>query len=241
MKTFAGDFNFFLDLLKNNIPHAIVRFGDGELSIIRNKEIDITKKCAGEFKFLPTDKKDLFLRGLLKESISFENPMYFKGIVCPCCGNINTFNEMKNYAKTNLTWANIFVNSNYSLVKRQYIPLLKERKTILICNKKCESKIKNLPFKPTFLFFVGTNAWKENFSLIEKVKKFLKDKQKFVLLSCAGPLSNILIYSIWKDQPNKNILINSGSIFDPWIFGKTRKYHTEGSPNTKKVCIWGED
>lgn len=239
-KTFRGDLEYFTYLLKEKEPYAITRFGDGELIIIRDRKINLTHKCMGEYAYNPTNKSDRDLRKMLEDSITFESEGYWKGIICPCCKNMKVFCEMSSYAKSNITWANLFVNANYSYVKATYIPeLSKYSELLLICNKKGKGKLNKLPFKPAKVFFVGTNAWKNDFHLIDQLKLFLKNKEKWVVLVCAGPFSNLIVHQAWKERPNKNILVNFGSVLDPWLFGRTRGYHRKGSWQSRRVCKWG--
>ena len=77
MKTFEGDFNIFLNKIKNDDPFSITRFGDGELSIIEGKYLNLLNKGNGEFAYDPNDKKYDISRELLTESFTYLEKNYF--------------------------------------------------------------------------------------------------------------------------------------------------------------------
>jgi len=238
MKTFSGDLAILNDLASKKKPFAVVRFGDGEFTIIRDRRIDLRGKCMGEYKYDPNDKKDRELRDLLIDSISYKSPNYWVGIVCSCCGGNNVHNGMLKKVQSVPTWANIFVNSNYTYYKRTFLPtIIKNYKIVLVCNKK--ASLKRLPFKPVKVFTVGTNSWREDFDLINELVSFMEHKEGHAILVCAGPFSNILVYKVWLANPN-NVVINAGSTLDPLFFNRrTRKYHNPSSKTANKTCIWG--
>lgn len=140
--------------------------------------------------------------------------------------------------ESNLTWANIFVNSNYNKFLLDWVNgIFKNKNIILICNKK--SNVKNLPFNPKFAYFVGTNAWKNDYSLIETLKKDISKNniKNHIFLFAVGPFSNILIHQLYIYNKN-NIYLNIGSTLDVILeLGITRGY-LSGNKNLLKICQW---
>jgi hypothetical protein len=242
MKTFGGEFNRIIKMLDDKENFAISRFGDGEYAIINNDKIDLISKGNGEFKHDPASKDDEKYRKALIDSFKFKKKNYLVGIACQCCIGKEKFESMAKDSgqnEENLTFANIFVNSNYPDFKSTLIPLLAKRKVIVVCNSK--GKTKSLPFKVQAAFYVGTNAWKNDYNLITKIKQYISSNKlkDVVFVVAAGPFANVLCHQLF-EYNSDNTYIDIGSTLDPWLFGdkgKTRGY-LRGADTLKKVCIW---
>jgi hypothetical protein len=143
-----------------------------------------------------------------------------------------------NQEPTNITWANLFVNGNYKYYVDNFIPEYKNHKIIMICNYRAKL---NGVFGDNLIkdFRVGSNAWKNDYSLIEEIKGYIDDNniENHLFLFAAGPFGNILIHELFKHNKN-NTYLDIGSTLDPLInLGGTRGYHV-GSPTLNKVCQW---
>ena len=172
------------------------KYADGEWAVMKNNPINNK-----EFWFDPNNFMDATRRNSLIESFRFNHDQYYVGISCPCCQGIDTFNEMKSYSNQQdgkLTWANLWVNSNYPYFKDNIIPLFRDREVILFCNK--DGDIYSLPFRPKLVISVGNNAWEENWSLVESTKRLITEHKlkNHVFLFCCGPFGNILAYELTK-------------------------------------------
>jgi len=209
--------------------------------ILMGENIDIMNKCNGEFKFDKNDKSDQIYRKKLIESFKYKDPKYFIGIGCPCCIGEKNYHWMKEFSgqnSDNITWANIFVNSNYKYYLENFIPEYKNHKIIMICNHKANL---NTFFNNNLVkdFRIGTNAWKNDYKIIDEIKAYI-DSQKIenhLFLFAAGPFGNILIHELFKHN-NNNMYLDIGSTLDPYIgLGHTRKYH-KGANTINKTCIW---
>jgi hypothetical protein len=242
VKLFSDELARFIDKIKNKEPFSLTRFHDGENYILLDKPIDITEKANGEFKYEPENKAHGFYRQELVKSLQYKHQSYYVGIMTGCCvkaGNEghDKMVEMSKQDEEHMTFATLFFNSNYTRVKEELIPLLHD--VILIVNRKAD--ISKLPFKPEKVFVVGTNAWIEDYlRVLMELQIYIgeeKPKDK-VFLFCAGPLSNMLIYRIHKDNSD-NQLINVGSILDPYMFSEpTRWYQTNKNGHGEHSCLW---
>ena len=238
LKHFNKEIFFFIEKIKRGEPYSIVRVGDGEMFIIENKHIDLSQKFNGEHVFDPENIRDQIYRKILIESFQYRADNYYVGIPCPCCVGRDRSNYIKIQSKLptkNLTWANIFVNSNYSIFKKEMLPLFDE--IIMISHEK--SSYERLPFKVKKFFKVGGNSWVNNFNILEDIKSYIEQNasQKEIFLFAAGVLSNMLIYELHKFNPN-NFYLDIGSTLDVDMgLGATRKY-LKGADTLKKVCIW---
>ena len=240
-KTFGGDLEILYNALVNKEHFAFSKFADGELAILKNNNIDLTKKCNGEFKYDQNDSVDKVFRDRLGNSFTHQHPKYFIGIGCPCCIGEQDYKWMKMVSaqkSENLTWANIFVNGNYQYYFKNFIPEYRNHKVILVCNNKATNLDKIFP-NLVKDFRVGTNAWKDDYHIIRDIKKYVDDNkiEDHLFLFAAGPFGNLLTHQLFMHN-NKNTYIDIGSTLDPLMgLGGTRGYHV-GAPTLNKVCIW---
>jgi hypothetical protein len=240
-KSFTEDIKIIFDAIKSKENFAFSKSADGEMKILMNENIDILNKCNGEFKYDKDDNSDKLYRDKLIESFTYKHPKYFIGIGCPCCIGDTNYNWMKNITNqspTNLTWANIFVNGNYKFYVDNFIPEYKNHKIIMVCNQKAnlDDLFSNNLVKD---FRIGTNAWKNDYNIIEEIKKYIDENniKNHLFLFAAGPFGNILVYELFKHN-NDNIYLDIGSTLDPLIgLGGTRGYHV-GKPTINKICNW---
>lgn len=240
MKTFDGDFNIFLNKIKNNEHFSLSRWGDGELTIIENNFIDIRSKGNGEFKYDPNDTSYFISRELLINSYKYKADNYYIGIACPCCVGYEKYNYMKLISgqdEKNLTWANIFVNSNYKKTIDELIPELNNHDVYLIINN--SSKLNNLTFNPIGVSYIGTDAWINDINVIDKIIRYINENniKNTLFLFAAGPLANIATHLLWLNNQN-NTYIDIGSILDPYLDLKITRGYQLGRPTLNKTCIW---
>jgi len=242
MKTFRGDFNFFLEKLKNKEPFSVSRNNDGEMMILFDQFIDLRKKLNGEFLYDPKLEKSRLLREKLLESAQYKDDNYYVGIACRCCVNDANHAALKlitGLDDDHLTWGNIFVNGNYRNFVNQMVPLMSNYKVVMVVNEK--AKISGLPFHDKIVrsYRVGTNAWDSDHDLIDRLTEWIKTEniENHLFLFAAGPFSNILIHNAHKVS-NKNTYLDIGSTMDDMLnLGRTRGY-LNGAETLNKICIW---
>lgn len=213
-KNYATDIRILKNEIQSKRNFSFSKFCDGEWSVIENTSINNK-----EFWFDSKSMIDSIKRKKLLEAIKFKHPQYFIGIMCPKVFGIDNHRKMKEISgqsEEHLTWADIFVNSNYNFFVENIIPLFSERPVVLFCNK--NGKTDNLPFKPAMIFPVENNAWEENWSLIEDAKTIFSDPKwvDCIVLFCCGPFGNILSYELTKVNPN-NTYLDIGSTLNPWL------------------------
>lgn len=244
MKTFENDFMIFLDKVRLHQPFVLSRWGDGELALLENRAIDLLGKGDGEFRNIPDDKEYDKARKFLNDAFVFRDPTYFIGIACRCCVGNEKHEYMKKLSgqpESNLTWANIFVNSNYRLFLKHFIPALSERKTVVISHEK--SDITGFPFKPVRHFKVTPDAWKST-AITEEIAEWIitEDIKDHVFLFCSGPHANIAVYQLFcagKLTGNlSNTFIDAGSVFDRMLGLKATRKYLNGGSTLGKVCVW---
>ena len=206
-RSFRGDLELIIDKVENKENFAFSKYADGELHIMANKSIN-----NGEFWFNP--EEDNSYRKQMIDSFQYKDDNYFVGICCPCCGSWGAMHEwMKENSKqdlSNLTFANVFVNSNHEFYLDNMVPLYPMYDVVLVSNS--DSNLDKLPFNVKKHFKIGKNAWISNTDLILKIKNFM-DSEKIrdhLFLFCAGPFGNILTHQLF-DYNKENTYIDIGS------------------------------
>jgi hypothetical protein len=239
MKTFDGDFNFFLNKIINGEHYALSRWGDGELRILQNKFIDLRNKKNGEFRYDPRLKEYKEPKSKLEVSYTARDSGYYIGVACPCCRGQRQYKYMKRESKqdeAHLTWANIFVNSNYRRFVNDFIPEMQNHDVVMVVNHKADTS--KLPFDVEKTYKVGTDAWKEDCGVIDRIKEDYHISKDKVFLFAAGPLANIITYELWFHMNKNNTYIDVGSTLDVQMgMTPTRGYQVGGAASNK-VCVW---
>jgi hypothetical protein len=134
--------------------------------------------------------------------------------------------------QSNLTWANIFVNSNYPYFIDNFIPEFSNHKVILFANQ--DATIEKLPFDLHASVPITSEAFIDNFNIIKDFP--IETYNDYLFLFCAGPLGNMLAAKFW-EKNKTNIYLDIGSTLNPYLTEANRGYLREG--NTKlKTCIW---
>lgn len=242
MKTFKGDFDMFVNKIKRDEHFSLSRWGDGELMILENKSLDLTQKGDGEFKYDPNSAQHVKMRQVLLNSYKHKDKNYYIGVACQCCVGKEKFEYMKKLSEQpeeNLTWANIFVNSNYPFFISELLPALKGKKIILVANKRGMDNVKNLPFDVEQYYPIGRDAWTVNYPLSQHLQMEMGEfniKDRIYLIA-AGPFANVLTYELWKYNRN-NTYIDIGSTLDKYLGLTITRGYLQGAATLNKTCIW---
>ena len=229
MKYFREEIENLLEKLKSGEKFSFSKYADGEWMAMlevnmNNKEFEVTedtKKASKE----------------LRKSFCFKDENYFVGISCPCC-NAKHHYGMKEYSyqdEKNLTFANIFVNSNYDFFVKNFVEEFSNHSVHLVANEK--SNIKNLPFEVEKFYPVGFSAWINNCNLIDEIISEKHEDKLF--LFCAGPFGNILAHRLWEAN-KKNIYMDIGSTLNPWLESEGFKRGYFSGPDRNQVCVWSQ-
>jgi hypothetical protein len=228
-KNFKEEIITLFNLLKSKIPFSFSKYADGEWFMMRDIPIN-----NNEFNYT---QEDTFYKEMLIKSFKFKDDKYIVGISCPCCQGeesekMKIFSEQKD---SNLTFANLFVNSNYDFYKENFIPEYNNWDIHLIANK--NSKIDSLPFKIEKFYPVDNTAWKFNYHLIDEINN-LNLSNKLFLFAC-GPFGNMLAHQLWEKNKN-NTYLDIGSTLNPWTQseGFVRGYYTSDNTYSNRTCVW---
>ena len=233
-KSFRHDIQVFKKKLKDKENFAFSKYADGEWAVIKNMTLN-----NGEFNY---NNELSFQRDRLIESFQYKDESYYVGVSCSCCQNIFIHNEMKKFSKqkeNHLTWANIWVNSNYGYFLNEVIPEFKKYKITLVAH--INSKIQNLPFSVDKFVGISRNAWVEDYSKIEDIKKDLDILENgHLFLFCCGPFGNMLCHQLY-DYNNNHTYLDIGSTLNPFLGSEGFRRGYFSNYNSMKPCIWGEE
>lgn len=230
--SFLDDLNFLKRKLEDKEPFSITRFGDGEMMIMNGTHLNLLHK--GEFNF--TGQEDIRLD--LYKSFTHNQENYFVGVACKCCVGDPNYQAMKKATglpEERLTWANIFVNSNFIPFRSEVVSTFSQYKIILVS----PGDPARLPFKVDTHISIGADAWTKNADVYDKLVDKLSQNgdEHYLVLLCAGPFANILCYKLFKEFPT-NTIIDTGSVFNIELgLGPNRGY-LQGGQDLYKTCIW---
>lgn len=244
--------------LKRGENFAFSRYSDGEMIVMQNKHLKLADEKTtvdGKKAGIGYDKSDhkefdpekhAWLRESLIDAYQHHQKNYFVGLSCPCCVGKEQnewMKELRGGDDEHLTWANLFVNSNYPLFLDHILPFLRNRKVFLVCNE--SAVLDKLPFEVVQDFRIGANAMVENIGLVGEMKEYLSDNsvKDTVFLFAAASLSNILIAELFKEFPN-NTYLDIGTTLNPHMSLPVARNYLKGywnrSGNTEiyKRCTW---
>ena len=236
-----SDIQEIYHLVKSRKPFTFIRFSDGEVELLRNRKLVIDdgsilfkgKKFTHNFPLYDRKifdpKADFLIRSLLIESLVHTEESYYKGLVV----SSNNQREDRDFLlRMNggldffITFADLFVNSNYEYFRKKLIPCFFNINNLIIVSNFRSSLIpyfsnaKHIPI-PDNMF--------SNFEdiLNESLNKLESADEGAIILSSASSLSNILGYLLSKSRPDITF-IDVGSAINDYIGldAVTRAYHT---------------
>lgn len=224
--SFRGDIEFIFNKLKVKEKFSFSKYADGEFSILANQSIT----NIDNWTFNPVLHSHI--RNQLIESFTFKDPQYYVGVSCKCCQPPVVVDWMREQSGQDvLTWANIFVNSNYPYFKDNFIPEFSNHDVVLFARE--NSRVHDLPFNVEHIP-ITSEAFIDNFDM---VKNFPVGKYKNKLfLFCAGPLGNMLAAKFW-EKNKENTYLDIGSTLNPYLTETNRGY-LRGGDTKLKTCIW---
>ena len=190
----------------------------------------------------PEREEDKKFISLLKEAMTDEIQLYYKGAPCYSCApnELVTDNLGANVKdKDHFTLSCLFTNANVRQGAR-FLELLKGRNVITIMDWS-NMAVQNPRFPVNVRYSFRTKGLpQENLHIIDEAKEFIRinDLKNYIFLISSGQLSNVLVHQLFKENQN-NTYINIGDYFDPILTGKTTKpYHNPKDLASHKVCVY---
>lgn len=252
-RSFSGDFFWLLNMLKTGEPFAFSRYSDGEMLFMQKDKYGLdestgyTEEDWKDFE-LPRDQ---FYRDKLMESYYFKKTNYIKGICCRCCqgqANFDWFVANNGFDTSDLTWSNLWVNSNYPLYMEHMYPEFGNHTINLVCHENADPS--GLDFPVNKVWKVGNNAWIRDYKLVSRIADWMEETQATnqVFLFACSTLGNFLSHQLFSAR-DCNSYIDVGSTLNKQLGlsllrGYLRGYYglpAEGAHvpgHLRGVCIW---
>lgn len=224
------EFDRFFDKIYNKENFTFLRYGGGERLIMSNLHV------VGEDNW-EIVSNERFAKYLL-QTLEINDERVWYGISCPCCDKISYLFYQTHITSKNISFANLFVNINYKRFK-QYFENIQED-AILIANYKAkDKKIGNLNILKHYELQDDCNSFFDNGlnDFINNIKDDFGNKNNILYVVSAGPLSEIIIYELFKHNPN-NRYIDFGSSID-FYFKESielRPYTTQNNIYAQRNC-----
>ena len=228
----------FYDKILNKETFCFIRFSDGEVEIIRNRYLKISKgityfrgkKSKNNFSQIDSKEFDPNINFDIREDLILSSiasmPNYYKGM--PHKRSIKDRDllvTLNGGLDENITFADLLINSNYKFFREKIVPL--------ICNYKNVYLIANFRAKPIDILNKSKHIkipdnFFDNYQQIrdEVIEKLLRIPKGSLILSSASSLSNIVGYRIFQLRKDITFLDVGTSINDLLSLDKiTRSYH----------------
>jgi len=246
-----SDLYFVRSLIQQRLPFTFIRFSDGEMEILRNSPLEIAESLVRwskgmssfsypsyDFKVFDPERNEE-MRSLLLASAEFTASNYFKGI--PTRHNrvpVDTqFMVSLNGGITNLTFADLFLNSNYQSFVNEVLPLIVNADDVLLIGNyrmQVERLNPNWQFLP-----IPDNAFNDFVGVVETaVTSCLQLPEKFTILSSASSLSNVIGHQLRKERPDLTF-IDVGTTLHPFtgMPPSNRSYLSQTEPWALKNSV----
>lgn len=201
--TFAG----MISNLKEGYNFKFARYGDGEIHCMRGRD---AVNCDNHY-YYPD------LGAALRQTIATE-PEYMVGIQPLSIGSLNQ--QVKEYFGHFQRLYNADVLHNASIERRipEFFRALKGRYVILVG----PYHLAGLFNDHIHIVIPHVDCWKQHEEIRQQIAFHIDGIVNPVVLLCASMMSEVLI-SEFEDAPAT--FIDCGSVFDPYVGVKSRKYH----------------
>ena len=233
---FNSEFDRIISLINTKNSFVFVRYGDGESMLIDGIDVPKNTQAYDVDGWYSVGKTKL--GDDIKVSLSHTEDSWYYGIPCECC-NLECKEKLLknlNVTKDQITYANLWVNSNYKFFK-DWVNNLNEE-IVLITNKKGLGNdypfkvLKHIPIPDDCVNFYE----KEKEKFIQEIINEVSDTKNKIFLVSAGPLSEVIIHFLYLNEPN-NKYIDVGSALDEFVHKKiTRPYMIYGNDYNLKIC-----
>lgn len=241
MKDFKEEFLIMKDRILSKKNFSFLRYGDGEHSLITNTSVlkNTQAYLVDHWHYSGTTPTQLGKK--LYESLFINSDQVFYGIP-------SHKQEPKTYTYfierllvpyENITYADVFINSNFD----SFVNFISNELTesiVLIANKDCNvTSLKFLNVKQFFAVPDNCVEFYETFN--QQFENSLNDLIKYkntLFFVSAGPLSEVIISYLFKLNP-ENRYVDVGSAIDFFTKGKiTRLYMIPGNFYNKNTPTW---
>lgn len=230
---FKQDFIEIFELINSKKPFALSRFADGEIAIMQGRQKNGADNWISP-NYLTKLGEDLL------ECLSLVDDNVYFGISCSCCdskGKEYLLDLMKT-KNENITFSNIFVNGNYS----DFMNKFKQIKTPINLISNIRTDVNRFPMQVKTHLPIPDNCIDFYQSLRDEFRQsildYYKDIEGELFVISAGPLSEIIIDILWRNNPH-NQYIDMGSAISEFVHGMPiREFAHPLSKYHNKNCVF---
>ena len=228
--------DYFLDKLRRREPFSIMRYADGEKYVLDNTTLTNCDHW--------TFRSGSILNKQLLSALKMTNTNVYYGVSGPSdCTETYKYYYNTILNKSNITYANVFVNQNY----QKWVQFLKEFDSeciVISCNRPASGKIgavrvlEHVPISDKLV-----NDWDTRCDeYLAIVKKLAARYNRTLFFVSAGPLSEVFIQTMYELNPD-NTYLDVGSSIDEFTKGFiTRPYQTSNdSSNVLDLQVLSAD
>jgi hypothetical protein len=238
--TSKNQINKFINLLKNKIPFSFIRFSDGEIEILRNRYLDIND---GKTIFRGKEYTNLYpkydaktfnpiyhqsIRSDLLESALYRDDMFLKGIPTSHNGALidrEFLLRLNGGFGYNMTFSDLFLNSNYKIYQEKIVPLFSAYKNIYVVAN-FRAKLSGFLSQATHVPIPDNFFLTYNKTILSVMIELGKIENGSLVLASASSLSNIIAYKLFLKRRDITVIDVGTSInFLLSLDHNIRNYH----------------
>ncbi len=210
---------------------TFLRYADGERAIMTGKTVTAYYGGWSSPNYISKLGKDLL------KSLELNDKRVYYAISCPCCDSSAYYWYSTRIANSNITFANLWINANHLRFTKAFEKL--DREAVVIANYRSEGKkIGNLKILKHYSISDNCFDFWENHgeNLVSDIKKDFGDKKNLLFVVSAGPMSELIIAELFKNNPD-NCYIDFGSSIDGYYREKKLSlYKDKNSIYAKRNC-----
>lgn len=203
-------------VLEAEEPFALVRYGDGEASLITKKPYVSADQWRTD-----ASRGESWITPFLIESMEFVDDRYCVGIPMACClAKYVTLANRIQTPESRLTFATIFLHANLSRIDELF-----HRYDAIVVGQHGGIEVPK----------DGVSSPWDLDSVVEELLGI--DRPIFV---AAGPCAKVIIHRYWtrQDPSRRQTIIDVGSAVDAFYGQNTRHYHDKNSFLRDHRCTW---
>jgi len=204
-----AELNRFIGKIRSNERFSFVRFSDGELEILQGSRLVLGKsgviwsKGQSSFKYPAYDHKDFdptkdkALMDAVTASAVHQSDEYFKGIPTKHNGDAQATALMitlNGGTAKNLTFADLWINSNYKTFLKEAFPILQSRPVTLVANYRTRPERISEQWS---LIPIPDGAFQDHGQIVsDTLKKISLLPPGTIVLSSASSISNLIGHQV---------------------------------------------
>jgi hypothetical protein len=225
------EFNRIWRKVENGENFSFLRFADGERAIMIGESVTAYYGGWSSPNYISDFGKDLL------KSLEINDERVYYAISCPCCDSPAYYWYSTRITNPNITFANLWINANHTKFLKAFEKLTRE--AIVIANYRSAGKkignlkiLKHYPVSDNCFDFWENQGQK----LLTEIYNDFGDKKNLLYVISAGPMSELIIASLFKTNP-ENCYIDFGSSIDRYYKeNQTRLYEEKDSLYAMRNC-----